>query len=107
MTPATSAPEVHVPDPAKRKLAIFIVLGCTLLVAIAMLRIDQALEFLLSRLSDESGPVAAVSVRDGRDGAAHALRQHPADLPVGLSAVHLFARLKPNEDVGEFADRAL
>ena len=35
MTPATSAPEVHVPDPAKRKLAIFIVLGCTLLVAIA------------------------------------------------------------------------
>ena len=35
MTPATSAPEVHVPDPAKRKLAIFIVLGCTVLVAIA------------------------------------------------------------------------
>lgn len=35
MTPATSAPEVHVPDPAKRKLAIFIVLACTLLVAIA------------------------------------------------------------------------
>ena len=34
MTPATSAPEVHVPDPAKRKLAIFIVLACTLLVAI-------------------------------------------------------------------------
>ena len=34
MTPATSAPEVHVPDPAKRKLAIFIVLGCTVLVAI-------------------------------------------------------------------------
>ncbi len=35
MTPATTAPEVHVPDPAKRKLAIFIVLACTLLVAIA------------------------------------------------------------------------
>ena len=34
MTPAISAPEVHVPDPAKRKLAIFIVLACTLLVAI-------------------------------------------------------------------------
>ena len=34
MTPATSAPEVHIPDPAKRKLAIFIVLACTLLVAI-------------------------------------------------------------------------
>ena len=35
LTPATSAaPEVHVPDPAKRKLAIFIVLACTLLVAI-------------------------------------------------------------------------
>ena len=34
MTPATSAPEVHVPDPAKRKLAIIIVLVCTLLVAI-------------------------------------------------------------------------
>ena len=34
MTPATSAPEVHVPDPAKRKLAIVIVLACTLLVAI-------------------------------------------------------------------------
>lgn len=33
MTPAASAPEVHVPDPAKRKLAIFIVLACTLLVA--------------------------------------------------------------------------
>jgi drug/metabolite transporter (DMT)-like permease len=35
LTPATTAPEVHVPDPAKRKLAIFIVLACTLLVAIA------------------------------------------------------------------------
>jgi multidrug transporter EmrE-like cation transporter len=34
LTPATSAPEVHVPDPAKRKLAIVIVLACTLLVAI-------------------------------------------------------------------------
>jgi len=34
MIPATSAPEAHVPDPAKRKLAIFIVLACTLLVAI-------------------------------------------------------------------------
>src|ERR1700722_15510892 len=34
MTPAITAPEVHVPDPAKRKLAIFIVLACTLLVAI-------------------------------------------------------------------------
>ena len=34
MTPTTSAPEVHVPDPAKRKLAIFIVLACTLLVAV-------------------------------------------------------------------------
>jgi len=34
LIPATSAPEVHVPDPAKRKLAIFIVLACTLLVAI-------------------------------------------------------------------------
>jgi len=31
----------------------------TLLVAIAMLRIDPALEFLLSRLAEESGPVAA------------------------------------------------
>ncbi len=31
----------------------------TLLVAIAMLRIDEALEFLLSRLGEESGPVAA------------------------------------------------
>lgn len=31
----------------------------TLLVAIAMLRIDQALEFLLGRLAEESGPVAA------------------------------------------------
>jgi drug/metabolite transporter (DMT)-like permease len=35
LTPATTAPEVHVPDPAKRKLAVFIVLACTLLVAIA------------------------------------------------------------------------
>src|SRR5271165_2311268 len=34
LSPATPAPEVHVPDPAKRKLAIFIVLACTLLVAI-------------------------------------------------------------------------
>jgi len=34
LTPVTSAPEVHVPDPAKRKLAIMIVLACTLLVAI-------------------------------------------------------------------------
>jgi hypothetical protein len=31
----------------------------TLLVAIAMLRSDEALEFLLNRLADESGPVAA------------------------------------------------
>jgi hypothetical protein len=31
----------------------------TLLVAIAMLRIDEALEFLLGRLGEESGPVAA------------------------------------------------
>jgi len=31
----------------------------TLLVAIAMLRIDEALEFLLHRVADESGPVAA------------------------------------------------
>jgi drug/metabolite transporter (DMT)-like permease len=31
---ATSTPDVHVPDPAKRKLAIIIVLVCTLLVAI-------------------------------------------------------------------------
>lgn len=31
----------------------------TLLVAIAMLRIDEALEFLLTRLGEESGPVAA------------------------------------------------
>ncbi len=35
MTPATPAHAVHVPDPAKRKLAISIVLACTLLVAIA------------------------------------------------------------------------
>jgi drug/metabolite transporter (DMT)-like permease len=34
LTPATSTPEVHVPDPAKRNLAIIIVLVCTLLVAI-------------------------------------------------------------------------
>lgn len=34
MSPTTSAPEVHVPDPAKRKMAIAIVLACTLLVAI-------------------------------------------------------------------------
>lgn len=34
MTPTTSTPEVHVPDPAKRKLAIIIVLACTVLVAI-------------------------------------------------------------------------
>ena len=34
MTPVTPAPDVHVPDPAKRKLAIYIVLACTLLVAI-------------------------------------------------------------------------
>jgi len=34
LTPVTSPPQVHVPDPAKRKLAIFIVLACTLLVAL-------------------------------------------------------------------------
>jgi drug/metabolite transporter (DMT)-like permease len=34
LTPVTPAPDVHVPDPAKRKLAIYIVLACTLLVAI-------------------------------------------------------------------------
>jgi len=35
LTPATVTPQIHVPDPAKRRLAIFIVLGCTLLSAIA------------------------------------------------------------------------
>ena len=35
MTPVTPAPDVHVPDPAKRKMAILLVLACTLLVAIA------------------------------------------------------------------------
>lgn len=35
MTPATtSAPEAHIVNPAKRRMAIFIVLACTLLVAI-------------------------------------------------------------------------
>lgn len=34
MIPATSEPEVHVADPSKRRLAIFIVLACTLLVAV-------------------------------------------------------------------------
>lgn len=34
MTSATATPVVHVPDPAKRRMAIFIVLACTLLVAI-------------------------------------------------------------------------
>ncbi len=35
MTPAASTSEAHVPDPAKRRMAIFIVLACTLLVATA------------------------------------------------------------------------
>ena len=35
MIPATTEPEVHVADPEKRRLAIFIVLACTLLVAFA------------------------------------------------------------------------
>jgi drug/metabolite transporter (DMT)-like permease len=35
LTPVTPAPDVHVPDPAKRKMAILLVLACTLLVAIA------------------------------------------------------------------------
>ena len=35
MNLAASSSEVHVPDPAKRRLAIFIVLACTLLVAFA------------------------------------------------------------------------
>jgi len=35
LSPATSSPEVHVPDPAKRKQAILIVICCTLLVATA------------------------------------------------------------------------
>jgi drug/metabolite transporter (DMT)-like permease len=34
LIPATTEPEAHVADPAKRRLAIFIVLACTLLVAI-------------------------------------------------------------------------
>src|SRR5580692_4914672 len=34
LIPATSEPEVHIVDSAKRRLAIFIVLACTLLVAI-------------------------------------------------------------------------
>lgn len=34
MSPAAPASDVHVPDPAKRRLAIVIVLCCTLLVAI-------------------------------------------------------------------------
>jgi drug/metabolite transporter (DMT)-like permease len=35
LSPAASSSEVHVPDPAKRRMAIFIVLACTLLVAVA------------------------------------------------------------------------
>ncbi len=35
LNPVASSSEVHVPDPAKRRLAIFIVLACTLLVATA------------------------------------------------------------------------
>jgi drug/metabolite transporter (DMT)-like permease len=35
LNPAATSSEVHVPDPAKRRLAIFIVLACTLLVAAA------------------------------------------------------------------------
>jgi drug/metabolite transporter (DMT)-like permease len=35
LSPTASSSEVHVPDPAKRRLAIFIVLACTLLVAMA------------------------------------------------------------------------
>jgi drug/metabolite transporter (DMT)-like permease len=35
LNPAASSSEVHVPDPAKRRLAIFIVLACTLIVALA------------------------------------------------------------------------
>jgi drug/metabolite transporter (DMT)-like permease len=34
LSSVTTTPEVHVPDPAKRQLAVFIVLACTLLVAI-------------------------------------------------------------------------
>jgi drug/metabolite transporter (DMT)-like permease len=34
LTPAATTPEVHVPDPAKRRMAILIVIACTLLVAI-------------------------------------------------------------------------
>ena len=34
LTPATSEPEVHIVDSAKRRMAIYIVLACTLLVAI-------------------------------------------------------------------------
>jgi drug/metabolite transporter (DMT)-like permease len=35
LSTATSSPEVHVPDPAKRRQAILIVICCTLLVATA------------------------------------------------------------------------
>jgi multidrug transporter EmrE-like cation transporter len=35
LSPATYSPEVHVPDPAKRRQAILIVICCTLLVAMA------------------------------------------------------------------------
>jgi drug/metabolite transporter (DMT)-like permease len=35
LSPAAPSSEVHVPDPAKRRTAIFIVLACTLLVAAA------------------------------------------------------------------------
>jgi drug/metabolite transporter (DMT)-like permease len=34
LSTATSSPEVHVPDPAKRRQAILIVICCTLLVAV-------------------------------------------------------------------------
>ncbi len=33
LTSAPSTQEIHVPDPTKRRMAIFLVLGCTLLVA--------------------------------------------------------------------------
>lgn len=34
MTPTTSEPEVHTVDPSKRRMAIMVVLACTLLVAL-------------------------------------------------------------------------
>ena len=83
MSPAASSFEVHVPDPAKRRLAIFIVLACTLLVAMAQYLIKLGANHL-----SHAGLVATASNdKQGSGSVTVVVSAAPAAVAVAAPAV--------------------